>query len=152
VDNVKFDYVFGKPAEGQFGQWAEGNVARSPDGHLFVAHLWYFAPGAVFGCHRIDLDVAGPFHTTAFASFLDNIGKGRFETATHELNLNDVEGLDAERSNQISSILARRGQGAAVGGLDREQIASLTAKLEQVRRRELLGRVMGQRATQHRRG
>ena len=146
MDNVKFNYVFGKPAEGQFGRWAEGNVVRSPEGHRLVAHLFYMGPGPTSGCQSFELDVPGPFSASAFASFLRTIDRGRFATATQELILTEADGLDPGTRDEISRALPEGRQRRLEGELAPEQFAALAAKLEQAQRRELLGQALARRA------
>ena len=140
MDNVKFEFIFGKPPEGHFGRWVEGSVGNSTSGTLLVAKLWYAVPGPGYGCHPVELDVPGAFQPAVFASFLKAVSTGRFATATRELVLLKSEGLGTKTSDEILSSIADQGQDRVPGGLTHEQMTSIAARLERVRHMEILGR------------
>jgi hypothetical protein len=140
MDNVKFEFIFGKPPEGHFGRWVEGSVAVSTSGTLFVAKLRYAVRGPGYGCHPVELDVPGAFQPAAFASFLNAVSTGRFATATRELVLLESEGLGTKTSDEILSSIADQGEDGVHSGLTPEKMTSVAARLERVRHMEILGR------------
>jgi len=128
-----FHFTLGKPADNESGRWVEGTVTDREGAYEFAANLW-FRSGSTYGCQRICLNIARPFATADFETFLNVVSTGQFETASRTLEL----------SEDIGQHYAA-GSSSLEGTLDnpsatlREDLLALTEKLKEARKRQMLG-------------
>ena len=138
-----FDFSLGRPVHDGSGRWVLGSVISTLGGYRFEAHLWRRHPSGAVQCHSTRLDVDNPFQADDFAAYLRMVSSGEFETVSRVLGLYETKGLDPAAAASIFDATALWVAPWEHGSLRLlHDLTSLGQQLEQVRKREIIGRVM----------
>lgn len=138
--NPSYTFIFGKPADDEVGRWLEGCVAAKAAGYQFTADLIFrysTAPGWLQ--NRVSMEVDRDFHPYDFASFVELLSGGRFETVSRVLELNETKDLGAAGANEILDATQRKSfsPDTQSPSLSKE-LASLEIRLDQIYKQQRL--------------
>lgn len=141
MGNPTFSFQVSNPVNNQ-GRWFKGRVSGDKDGYTLHTDLCFSrnVEAGDLQIHRLDARLDRDFSPSEFARLLEPLRTGRFSTATDEIQvtvdddagwpMHEIEAalsLDPDQQPDPTPELAR-------------YIASVCEKLDEVRRREILGR------------